>query len=115
MNKDSIAVALALATVVGTSQAIARNGPSAPIQSTPAKICGIQAMSANEPGIQLPDKTVVVLTIEAPNGFTDPAKTALRQKVISGLPGIGQYVCVSGLYFQDRGGVVRLTADESSK
>jgi hypothetical protein len=53
--------------------------------------------------------------METPNGFTDPEKKAARQKVISELPGTGQYVCVSGLYFQDQGGVVRLTADQKSK
>ena len=95
MNKHILVGALVLATVVGTGQAVAR-GASRPIQSTPAKICGTQTVAANEPGIQLPDKTVVVLTMEAPNGFTDPAEQALRQKVISDLPGIGQNVCVTG-------------------
>jgi hypothetical protein len=114
MHKHIVASALMLVTIVGTGQAMAR-GASRPIPSAPAKICGTQTVLANEPGIQLTDKTVVVLTMEAPNGFTDPAQKALRQKVISGLPGLGQYVCVSGLYFQDTGGVVRLTADERSK
>jgi hypothetical protein len=115
MKKHVLVSAALVIGLLASTSVMARNGPSRPIQATPAKVCGTQTGPANEPGLQLPDKTVVLLTMEAPNGVTDPEKKAARQKVISELPGTGQYVCVSGLYFQDQGGVVRLTADQKSK
>jgi len=53
--------------------------------------------------------------VEAPNGFTDPEKKAARQKVMSRLPGSGKYLCIIGMFSQDRGGAVKITADELSK
>lgn len=115
MQKHVLISAALVLGLLTTDKAMARNGPSAPVQGTRAEICGTQTTNTSEPGIQQADQTIVLLTVEAPNGFTDPNKKAARQRVMSQLPGNGKYVCITGMFFQDRGGVVRMTADERSQ
>ena len=111
LKKHLFVSAVAFGLMV-SGQTMARNGPSASIQATRTQVCGMQT---SEPGIQQSDQTVVLLTVEAPNGFTDSEKKGARQKVMSQLPGSGKYLCITGMFFQDRGGVVKITTDERSK